>query len=133
MRASSPAYPLVHPLRTRRLLRLCRVLHPAVLLSWLVVPVVVYLASAYVPPTTVHYGRSSPRHAQTVASPPSRVHVSMDAGLGAHARFAILVSGPDGSLVDDGATIPEDAAHSHFSVGLIGALIPGRYVARFQT
>jgi methionine-rich copper-binding protein CopC len=81
-----------------------------------------------------HYSRSQPSIGQVLAAAPGQVEIFTDSDMRKLAGANVIsVTGPDGSQVDDGNTIVDDANRQHFSVGLRPNLPSGRYVVTFKT
>jgi hypothetical protein len=81
-----------------------------------------------------HYDHSNPAIGQVLATSPPRVDIFTDSEMRKTADANIItVTGADGSRVDGGTTVLDDANRQHFSVGLNPNLPPGRYVVAFQT
>jgi methionine-rich copper-binding protein CopC len=80
------------------------------------------------------YDHSSPGIGQVLQTAPTAVNIytAQDMRKTAGAN-EITVTGPDGTRVDDGNTIVDDANRRHFSVGLSANLPNGRYVVSFKT
>lgn len=81
-----------------------------------------------------HYDHSQPSIGQVLATAPARVDIYTDSDMRKLAGANVIsVAGADGSRVDDGNTVLDDADRRHFSVGLNPNLPPGRYVVSFKT
>jgi methionine-rich copper-binding protein CopC len=80
------------------------------------------------------FDRATPGPGQVLASAPARVDIYVTQELRKiSGRNEIVVAGPDGQRVDDGATLVDDADRHHFSVGLRPTLPVGRYIVSFKT
>jgi methionine-rich copper-binding protein CopC len=112
-----------------------RRLRPLPLTPWLsLVIAITLLRSPSVALAHAHYDHSTPAIGQVLAAAPSRVDIFTDSEMRkAAGANVIAVTASDGSRVDDGATVLDDADRRHFSVGLSPNLGPGRYVVAFQT
>jgi len=81
-----------------------------------------------------HYSHSQPSIGQVLTTAPASVDIFTDSDMRKLAGANVIsVAGPDGSQVDDGNTVVDDANRQHFSVGLNPNLPPGRYVVSFKT
>jgi len=81
-----------------------------------------------------HYSHSQPSIGQVLTTAPASVDIFTDSDMRKLAGANVIsVAGPDGSQVDDGNTVVDDANRQHFSVGLKSSLPPGRYVVSFKT
>jgi methionine-rich copper-binding protein CopC len=80
------------------------------------------------------FDHSTPSPGQVLTAAPSNVEIftvqDMRKTAGSN---QITVTGPDGSRVDDGATVVDDTNRRHFSAGLKQGLGSGRYAVNFQT
>jgi methionine-rich copper-binding protein CopC len=80
------------------------------------------------------YARSTPADGAVLASGPARVDMWTDAEMfrreGAN---SLTVTGPDGAVVNQGATQLDDADRTHLWVELQPGLRPGRYTVAWQT
>jgi copper resistance protein C len=81
-----------------------------------------------------HYDHSTPSIGQVLATAPQRIDIFTDSEMRRVAGANnIAVTAADGSSVDDGNTVLDDANRQHFSVGLQPDLPNGRYVVSFKT
>jgi copper resistance protein C len=81
-----------------------------------------------------HYDHSTPSIGQVLSVAPPRIDIYTDSEMRKVAGANdIAVTAADGSRVDDGNTILDDANRQHFSVGLQPNLPNGRYVVSFKT
>jgi len=81
-----------------------------------------------------HYDHSTPAIGQILSTPPARIDIYTDSEMRKTAGGnAIIVTSADGTRMDDGDTVVDDANRQHFSVGLPPNLPNGRYVVSFQT
>jgi copper resistance protein C len=81
-----------------------------------------------------HYDHSTPSIGQVLAAAPQRIDIYTDSEMRKLADANhISVTAADGSAVDDGITVLDDANRQHFSVGLQPNLPEGRYVVSFKT
>jgi methionine-rich copper-binding protein CopC len=81
-----------------------------------------------------HYDHSTPSIGQVLAASPQRVDIYTDSEMRkAAGANDIAVTAADGSRVDDGNTVVDDANRQHFSIGLRPNLPAGRYVVAFKT
>jgi methionine-rich copper-binding protein CopC len=94
----------------------------------------VLLATAAVVQAHAHYDHSQPGIGQVLSVAPTRIDIYTDSEMRkTTGENVIMVTGPDGSRVDDGNTVVDDGNRQHFSVGLQPNLPNGRYVVSFQT
>jgi methionine-rich copper-binding protein CopC len=81
-----------------------------------------------------HYDHSTPSIGQVLAASPQRVDIYTDSEMRKTAGGNdIAVTTAEGSRVDDGNTVVDDANRQRFSVGLRPNLADGRYVVSFKT
>jgi methionine-rich copper-binding protein CopC len=101
--------------------------------AWLLT-VALVLGCAAIAEAHAHYASSQPAIGQVLQTAPARIDIYTDSDMRkAAGANVIMVTGPDGSRVDDGNTVVDDANRQHFSVGLQPNLPNGRYVVSFQT
>jgi methionine-rich copper-binding protein CopC len=101
--------------------------------SWLLA-CLTFTAVATVAFAHAHYDHSTPAIGQVLATAPARIEIYTDSEMRKTAGGnVIMVTAADGSRVDDGDTVVDDANRQHFSVGLQPNLSNGRYVVSFKT
>jgi methionine-rich copper-binding protein CopC len=107
---------------------------PLILSLGCLLGLVALLAGAATAQAHAHYAHSEPSISQVLQAAPARVDIYTDSDMRKLAGANVItVTGSDGSRVDDGNTIVDDANRQHFSVGLQPNLPNGRYVVSFQT
>lgn len=102
-------------------------------IAWLLIAALT-LTRASTAEAHAHYSHSQPAIGEVLQTVPAEIDIYTDSDMRKLAGGnVIMVTGPDGSEVDNGNTVVDDTNRQHFSIGLQPNLPNGRYVVSFKT